>query len=73
MMMNKKQTWNTGLSKSVFILTVVVICSLIFGITKAKESKALSTIISETLNTDLVSRKQDKENIDQDTTKNKRV
>src|SRR5690606_801423 len=65
MMMNKKQTPKTHLSKYIFIVPVVIICSLIFGITKAKENKAFSSVISEALNIDPVSIKQEVANTEQ--------
>jgi len=47
MMMNKKQSPNTHLSKYVFILPAVVIGSLIFGLSNASESKFDQNKISE--------------------------
>jgi len=47
MMMNKKQSSNTHLSKYVFILPAVVIGSLIFGLSNASEGKFDPTEVSE--------------------------
>lgn len=53
MMMNKKQSSNTHLSKYVFILPAVMISSLIFGISKATESKDIQPVSTVILKEDI--------------------